>query len=41
MGERTGDTDARFFTDYCGFRCVRRVTAAEVESLLGKSPPEK
>ncbi|MDP6306967.1 MAG: SUMF1/EgtB/PvdO family nonheme iron enzyme, partial [Verrucomicrobiota bacterium] len=40
-GQRTGDTDACFFTDYCGFRCVRRVTAAEVESLLGKSPPEK
>ena len=40
-GQRTGDTDACFFTDYCGFRCVRRVTATEAESLLGKSPPEK
>jgi hypothetical protein len=39
--QRTGDTDACFFTDYCGFRCVRRVTTAEVESLLGKSPLEK
>lgn len=24
QGERTGDTDACFSTDYCGFRCVRR-----------------
>jgi sulfatase modifying factor 1 len=23
-GERTGNTDACFATDYCGFRCVRR-----------------
>ena len=40
-GQRTGDTDACFFTDYCGFRCVRRVTSAEVKSLLGKAVPEK
>ena len=26
QGERTGDTDACFSTDYCGFRCVRRAT---------------
>jgi formylglycine-generating enzyme required for sulfatase activity len=26
QGQRTGDTDACFFTDYCGFRCVRRVS---------------
>jgi formylglycine-generating enzyme required for sulfatase activity len=25
QGERTGDTDACFSTDFCGFRCVRRV----------------
>ena len=24
QGERTGDTDACFSTDYCGFRCVRK-----------------
>ncbi len=24
QGERTGDTDACFSTDFCGFRCVRR-----------------
>jgi formylglycine-generating enzyme required for sulfatase activity len=29
QGQRTGDSDACFFTDYCGFRCVRRPTAAE------------
>jgi formylglycine-generating enzyme required for sulfatase activity len=26
QGERTGDTDACFSTDFCGFRCVRRVS---------------
>ena len=26
QGERTGDTDACFSTDYCGFRCVRRAS---------------
>jgi formylglycine-generating enzyme required for sulfatase activity len=26
-GERTGNTDACFATDYCGFRCVRRAAA--------------
>jgi formylglycine-generating enzyme required for sulfatase activity len=33
QGERTGDTDACFFTDFCGFRCVRRVTPVELEQL--------
>jgi len=33
QGERTGDTDACFFTDFCGFRCVRRATPAELEKL--------
>jgi formylglycine-generating enzyme required for sulfatase activity len=33
QGERTGDTDACFFTDFCGFRCVRRATPAELEQL--------
>ena len=32
-GERTGDTDACFSTDFCGFRCVRQVTAAELQKL--------
>ena len=31
QGERTGDTDACFSTDYCGFRCVRRPTPEELE----------
>lgn len=38
QGQRTGDTDACFFTDYCGFRCVRRVTVAEIEVLTGTAP---
>jgi formylglycine-generating enzyme required for sulfatase activity len=33
VGERTGDSDACFSTDYCGFRCVRRPTAAELQGL--------
>jgi formylglycine-generating enzyme required for sulfatase activity len=36
QGQRTGDTDACFFTDFCGFRCVRRVTAEELRSLEAK-----
>jgi formylglycine-generating enzyme required for sulfatase activity len=37
QGEKTGDSDACFSTDYCGFRCVRRATAAELETLKGKT----
>lgn len=33
QGERTGDTDACFATDYCGLRCVRRATPAEIARL--------
>ncbi len=33
QGEHTGDTDACFSTDYCGFRCVRRASAEELEKL--------
>jgi formylglycine-generating enzyme required for sulfatase activity len=32
QGERTGDTDACFSTDYCGFRCVRRPTPDELRA---------
>ena len=35
VGERTGDTDACFSTDYCGFRCVRRATPEELKELQG------
>ena len=35
QGQRTGNTDACFATDYCGFRCVRRATAAQVAQLSG------
>jgi formylglycine-generating enzyme required for sulfatase activity len=34
QGQMTGDTDACFATDFCGFRCVRRVTPEEVRKLL-------
>jgi len=33
QGQRTGDTDACFYTDYCGFRCVRRATFEELQEL--------
>jgi formylglycine-generating enzyme required for sulfatase activity len=36
QGERTGDSDACFFTDYCGFRCVRRATPVELQQLRRK-----
>jgi len=37
QGERTGNTDACFSTDYCGFRCVRRPTPAELQPLRAKT----
>jgi len=39
QAERTGDSDACFATDYCGFRCVRRVTPAELQQLLASKKP--
>ncbi len=33
QGQRTGNTDACFYTDYCGFRCVRRLTLDELAQL--------
>jgi len=36
QGQRTGNTDACFYTDYCGFRCVRRLTAEDLKPLLKK-----
>ncbi len=33
QGEKTGDSDACFSTDYCGFRCVRRAAADEVRRM--------
>ena len=38
QGEKTGDSDACFSTDYCGFRCVRRIGAEEARRLAG--PPK-
>jgi formylglycine-generating enzyme required for sulfatase activity len=39
QGERTGDSDACFYTDYCGFRCVRRATAEEIQQLKNSRKP--
>lgn len=33
QGQKTGDTDACFYTDYCGFRCVRRAKPEEIAAL--------
>jgi eukaryotic-like serine/threonine-protein kinase len=33
QGEAAGGTDACFSTDFCGFRCVRRVTAQQLAEL--------
>jgi len=33
QGQRTGNTDACFSTDFCGFRCVRRATPGEIAQL--------
>jgi formylglycine-generating enzyme required for sulfatase activity len=38
QGEKTGDADACFSTDYCGFRCVRRATPEELQQL--RAPPK-
>jgi len=35
QGERTGDSDACFYTDYCGFRCVRRASPVELQAWAG------
>jgi formylglycine-generating enzyme required for sulfatase activity len=37
QGQRTGNTDACFYTDFCGLRCVRRLSEAEVGVLRGAS----
>jgi formylglycine-generating enzyme required for sulfatase activity len=37
QGQRTGDTDACFYTDFCGFRCVRRVSPEELSQLKANS----
>jgi len=39
QGERTGDTDACFSTDYCGFRCARRATPDELRQMTAKTAP--
>lgn len=37
QGQPTGDTDACFYTDFCGFRCVRRPSDSEM-GLISPSP---
>jgi len=37
QGERTGDADACFSTDYCGFRCVVALPLALQQMLETRS----
>jgi formylglycine-generating enzyme required for sulfatase activity len=39
QAERTGDSDACFYTDYCGFRCVRRATPEELQQSKHSAKP--
>jgi len=40
QGQRTGDTDACFYTDYCGFRCVRQMTVEQFEASRSSTGSE-
>lgn len=35
QGQQTGDSDACFTADDCGFRCVRRIAPGELAQLRG------
>ena len=37
-GQQTGDTDACFFTDFCGFRCVRAISKEAFLALGSEAP---
>ncbi len=39
QGQRTGDADACFYTDFCGFRCVRRMAAEGLPKLRSQLKP--
>ena len=38
-GQQTGDSDACFFTDFCGFRCVRSISIEDAQGLLNDTAP--
>jgi formylglycine-generating enzyme required for sulfatase activity len=38
VGQPTGDSDACFFTDFCGFRCVRSINPEEARQLQSAAP---
>lgn len=37
-GQQTGDTDACFYTDFCGFRCVRSISKEAFIALGSEAP---
>lgn len=37
QGQQTGDTDACFYTDFCGFRCVRSLSREAFLALVAES----
>lgn len=41
QGQRTGNTDACFATDFCGFRCVRRASPAEIAAMHANPKPSQ
>jgi formylglycine-generating enzyme required for sulfatase activity len=38
QGQQTGDSDACFYTDFCGFRCVRPIDVDGARALAGNEP---
>ena len=38
QGQQTGDTDACFYTDFCGFRCVRSISQEAFLAMAAESP---
>jgi formylglycine-generating enzyme len=34
QGQQTGDSDACFYTDFCGFRCVRSITVQAAKDMI-------
>lgn len=38
QGQQTGDTDACFYTDFCGFRCVRSISEEAFQALGSEGP---
>ncbi|MDB4744406.1 formylglycine-generating enzyme family protein [Verrucomicrobia bacterium] len=40
QGQQTGDSDACFYTDFCGFRCVRSISEEDAKKLVSDTSSE-